>query len=80
MRHGSVNWQSKTGYSKPAAIDSITRHLDWPRVELRYQQVGGHLEPEPVMVPPTVTKSSLVEQQVLALTWSHAFATLETAR
>ena len=31
------------------------------------------------MVPPVLSKSSLVEQPVLRLVWSHAFAILETA-
>ena len=31
------------------------------------------------MVPPVLSKSSLVEQPVLRLVWSHAFASLETA-
>ena len=77
--HGSINWRAKLGYASPVAIDSITHHHEWSGVSLRYPQVGGHLEPEPVMVPPVLSKSSLVEQPVLRLVWSHAFARLETA-
>ena len=77
--HGSINWRPKLGYPTPVAIDSITHHHDWPGIGLRYPQVGGHLEPEPVMVPPVLSKSSLVEQPVLRLVWSHAFASLERA-
>ena len=77
--HGSINWRPKLGYSSPVAIDSITHHHDWGGISLRRPQVGGHLEPEPVMVPPVLSKSSLVEQPVLRLVWSQAFASLETA-
>ena len=77
--HGSINWRPKLGYASPVAIDSITHHHGWAGISLRYPQVGGHLEPEPVMVPPVLSKSSLVEQPVLRLAWSQAFASLETA-
>ena len=77
--HGSINWRAKLGYASPLAIDNITHHHDWARASFSYRQVGGHLEPEPVMVPPVLSKSSLVEQPVLRLVWSHAFASLETA-
>ena len=77
--HGSINWRPKLGYANPVAIDSITHHHDWPGVSLRYPQVAGHLEPEPVMVPPVLSKSSLVEQPVLRLVWSQAFDSLATA-
>ena len=77
--HGSINWRPKLGYASPVAVDSITHHHDWVRTSFRYPQVGGHLEPEPVMVPPVLSKSSLVEQPVLRLVWSQAFDSLATA-
>ena len=77
--HGSINWRPKLGYASPVAIDSITHHHDWSGISLRHPQVRGDLEPEPVMVPPVLSKSSLVEQPVLRLVWSKAFASLETA-
>ncbi len=77
--HGSINWRPKLGYASPVAIDTITHHHDWAGISLRQPQVGGHLEPEPVMVPPVLSKSSLVEQPVLRLVWSHAFDSLATA-
>ena len=76
--HGSINWRAKLGYPSPFAIESIAHHHEWSG-DFRYPQVAGHLEPEPVMVPPVLSKSSLVEQPVLRLVWSHAFASLETA-
>ncbi len=77
--HGSVNWRPKLGYANPVAIDSITHHHEWAGVPRSYPQVAGHLEPEPVMVPPVLSKSSLVEQPVLRLVWSHAFNSLAEA-
>ena len=78
--HGSINWRPKLGYASPVAIDTITHHHEWTGASLSYPQVAGHLEPEPVMVPPVLSKSSLVEQPALRLVWSQAFAALETAR
>ncbi len=77
--HGSINWRPKLGYANPVAIDTITHHHEWSNNSLRYPQVAGNLEPEPVMVPPVLSKSSLVEQPVLRLVWSHALASLEIA-
>ena len=61
------------------AIDTITHHHDWAGISPRYPQVGGHLEPEPVMVPPVLSKSSLVEQPSLRFVWSQAFDSLARA-
>ena len=77
--HGSINWRPKLGYASPVAIDSITHHQDWYEGSQGYVEGSDHLEPEPVMVAPVLSKSSLVEQPVLRLVWSHAFASLETA-
>ena len=70
---------AEAGLASPVAIDSITHHHEWSGVGWLDPQVGGHLEPEPVMVPPVLSKSGLVKQPVLRLVWSHAFARLETA-
>ena len=77
--HGSINWRPKLGYASPVAIDSIMHHQEWFDFSLDDPQGSDHLEPEPVMVPPVLSKSSLVEQPVLRLVWSRAFASLETA-
>ena len=73
--HGSINWRPKLGYSSPVALDSIIHHHEWSDHDLD----SHHLEPEPVIVPPVLSKSSLVEQPVLRLVWSRAFAELATA-
>ena len=73
--HGSINWRPKLGYANPVALDSITHHHDWSGRDLD----SHHLEPEPVIVPPVLSKSSLVEQPVLRLVWSRAFNELASA-
>ena len=77
--HGSINWRPKLGYASPVAIDSITHHHNWSNTSPSYAQASDHLEAEPVMVPPVLSKSNLAEQPVLRLVWSHAFASLKTA-
>ena len=73
--HGSTNWRPKLGYANPMALDAITHHDEWSGGGLD----SHHLEPEPVIVPPVLSKSSLVEQPVLRLVWSRAFTELATA-
>ena len=77
--HGSINWRAKLGYTGPVALDAIAHHHDWSGAARQYPTIGDHLEPEPVIVPPILSKSSLVEQPVLRLVWSRAFAELATA-
>ncbi|MDE0521015.1 MAG: hypothetical protein OXH79_03560 [Boseongicola sp.] len=77
--HGSINWRPKLGHASPAAIDSITHHQDWYEGSHGHVEGSDHLEPEPVMVAPVLSTSSLVEQPVLRLVWSDAFVSLETA-
>ena len=79
---GSINWRPKLGLASPVAIDSVTHHHEWLGglfSRFRFPEVAGHLEPEPVMVPPVLSKSSLVEQPVLRLVWSQAFDSLAKA-
>ena len=73
--HGSINWRPKLGYANPVALDSITHHHGWSGRDLD----SHHLEQEPVIVPPVLSKASLVEQPVLRLVWSGAFDELATA-
>ena len=78
--HGSVNWRPRLGHANPVPIDAITHHDDWSGLGgTRHPQVAKHLEPQPVIVPPVLSKSSLVEQPVLRLVWSLAFKVLEAA-
>ena len=67
--HGSVNWRPKLGHSGPVAVDAITHHHDWSGLMTHSPdiagQIAGQLEPESVIVPPVLTKTSLAEQPVL---------------
>lgn len=79
--HGSVNWRTLLGYEQPYALASIVHHHTWGNdVPLHLRpRVERHLDPEPVIVPPVLTKSELVAQPVLRLVWSRAFARLAAA-
>ena len=80
--HGSVNWWPRLGYTKPFALDAIVHHHTWEGISHRLYRpdiVARHLEPEPVIVPPVLSKSDLVEQPVLRLVWSLAYEQLSTA-
>ena len=80
--HGSVNWWPRLGYAKPFALDAIVHHPYWQRIPFgRVPQavVARHLEPEPVIVPPVLSKSDLVAQPVLRLVWTVAYERLSTA-
>ena len=78
--HGSLNWRARLGYTAPYALGAITHHEEWSdvRSDLR-PHIERHLEPEPVIVPPVLTKSGLVEQPVLRLVWSRAYERLVAA-
>ena len=80
--HGSINWWPRLGYSEPFVLDAITHHHRWGGVDRHvYPQslVARHLEAEPVIVPPVLSKSGLVAQPVLRLVWALAFESLATA-
>ena len=81
--HGSVNWWPRLGYAKPFALDAIVHHQtwqdDWMYNLYSHKEVARHLEPEPVIVPPVLSKSDLVAQPVLRLVWSLAYEHLSTA-
>ena len=80
--HGSINWWPRLGYSQPFVLDAITHHHGWKGVDRHvYPQslVARHLEAEPVIVPPVLSKSGLVAQPVLRLVWALAFESLATA-
>lgn len=82
--HGSVNWWPRLGYSWPFALDAIVHHQSWglsgPYSSwFPHDLVSRHLEPEPVIVPPVLSKSDLVAQPALRLVWSLAYEHLSTA-
>ena len=77
--HGSLNWRPKLGHADPVALDSITHHQDWSDFDHRLAEIAHHLEPEPMIVLPVLSKSSLAEQPVLHRVWARAFNELATA-
>lgn len=81
--HGSVNWMPKAGYIEPFVMDAITHHAKWSESSndpIDGSLIPSHLEPEPLMVPPVLSKSGPVEQPVLRLVWRRAFELLAKAR
>lgn len=80
--HGSVNWWPRLGYPKPYALDAIVNYQAWEGTAGRLypqQLIARHLEPNPVMIPPVLSKSALVTQPILRLVWTLAFDALATA-
>ena len=80
--HGSVNWWPRLGYANPFALDAIVHHHGWEGISRRLfppDVVARHLESEPVIVPPVLSKSDLVAQPVLRLVWSLAYEHLSKA-
>lgn len=78
--HGSINWRAKLGHAEPAPLDAITHHDAWSGIgSANFSQVDHRLELEPIIVPPVLSKSGLVQQPILRLVWSRAFAILQSA-
>ena len=80
--HGSVNWWPRLGYAEPFVLDAVTHHHRWATNPPHFYPsslVARHLETTPVIVPPVLSKSTLVAQPVLRLVWSLAFHALATA-
>lgn len=82
--HGSVNWRTGLGHPRPYAVDGIMHHEHWFRRpgggDAKLDDIEQFLEKEPVMVPPVLTKTDLVEQPILRLTWSLAINVLRRAK
>ena len=55
--HGSVNWRPKLGHADPPPLDAITHHDSWSALDsTMVSSVADHLEAQPVMVPPVLSK------------------------
>ena len=81
--HGSMNWWPRLGYPKPYALDAVMHFQEWEGIENRLfppEVIPQHLEKEPVIVPPVLSKTTLVTQPILRLVWSRAFRELQTAK
>lgn len=81
--HGSLNWRIRKGYESPLSIDAVVHHEPW-LPSLRGERIDTnlidiHLEPEPFIVPPILTKDSLIKQPILRLLWAIAYQKLSEA-
>lgn len=79
--HGSINWFPKLGYPRPYAVDALVHRERWfEKQDLSIEEaVSLHIESEPFMVPPVLTKSAIVEQPILRVIWHRAYNALRTA-
>lgn len=85
--HGSLNWRTKLGARSPFSLDSIVHSEPWlkpqsgsPLDTLEVKLLNSHLNPRPLIVPPVLTKASLIAEPVLQRTWSCAYETLKQAK
>ena len=59
---------TEAGTRNPVPLDAITHHDDWSGIPgTSLPQVADHLEPQPVIVPPVLSKSSLWSSRSSAL-------------
>jgi hypothetical protein len=82
--HGSVNWRIPYGHPKPIGPEAIRHHASWfynpARSNADIEHIARILDPEPLMVPPILTKADLVEQPILRIMWSFALQTLQRSK
>lgn len=68
---------------EPYAIEAITHHEEWFEEEvgdpIRQETISLHLESDPFIVPPVLTKSALVDQPILRLIWQQGYHALRSA-
>ena len=79
--HGSVNWRVRRGHLRPFSVESIVHHEAWgDRFEgIEDTLLEMHMERDPFIVPPVLTKESLVREPILRLIWAQAFELLRQA-
>ena len=80
--HGSMNWRSRLGYKDPVALDAIVHHDEmssFARDAEDLELIARHLESEPVIVPPVLSKTDLGTRPALHGVWDLAFKRLSTA-
>jgi hypothetical protein len=85
--HGSINWRVLRGHARPYSVDAVVHKEKWSPIREPYWGINppsddvieAHLEKEPFIVPPVLTKSSLVEQPILITVWSRAYKVLMNA-
>ncbi len=79
--HGSINWRIRRGYSRPLVVDAIVHHQDWlTDADDPNPAILDHLDAEPFVIPPILTKGSSIHQPILRLLWARAFSALANAQ
>lgn len=91
--HGSINWYPKLGTSSPYSLDSLLHleswcneeepvltHIPHPTQEKERAAILSHLESQPFMVPPVLSKSPILEQPVLSIIWDKSYDILSKAK
>ncbi|MBI1902907.1 MAG: hypothetical protein HYS13_17560 [Planctomycetia bacterium] len=82
--HGSVNWRIPLGHPRPYTSATVRHHEPWFQYygtsKIPLEEIEPHLESEPFLVPPVLTKTSLVEEPILRFTWSRALDALRSAK
>ncbi|MFC2041557.1 hypothetical protein ACFLTY_04485 [Chloroflexota bacterium] len=91
--HGSVNWFVRFGSAAPYTIDAIVHNEEWlptlnyldeeenpSRTPLREEEISGHLEKDPFIIPPVLVKSAIMEQPVFKAIWRLAYRALTAAQ
>jgi hypothetical protein len=85
--HGSMNWRIRVSNTGAASPDNIVHHEPWYPYEgqwfsgfrkdsvegLRFEaMIEGHLQRDPFIVPPVLTKSSIIAEPILRIVWKAA--------
>lgn len=82
--HGSVNWRVPLGHATPYSAEAIRHHEPWFEHygpgKISLDAIEPFLEPEPLMVPPVLTKTEIQGQPILRLIWSMAVEVLRRAK
>lgn len=80
--HGSTNWRTKLGFSRPYPIDAIVHHENWSSFKEQplssRQFLEPHLTDDVFIIPPVLVKTALQEPIVKKI-WVHAYRTLSEA-
>ena len=91
--HGSVNWFVRFGSTVPYTIDAIVHNEEWLTItqsmglldldeEMPFirEEISGHLEKDPFIIPPVLDKSAIMGQPVFKLIWRLAYKALTAAQ
>ena len=84
--HGSLNWRIQKCHKNPYIMNSILHHEKW----IKYNYILGdtvdikaidiHMEPDPFIVPPLLTKELFKRQPILRSVWLLAYEKLKRAK